>query len=302
VIVTNIDHEANIGPWQELSASGIVIKHWRMRPDARLELEDLDALLTARTRLVAFTHCSNVVGSIHDVASFSARVRAAGALSCVDGVAYAPHRRVDVRALGADFYFASLYKVYGPHLAVLHGRAAALAQLHSQNHHFVDTQRAAAQLEPGNVCYELTAGLAGIVDYLEARDREHGGAADPGSDPIAGAFALIARHEQALIAPLLEFLASHERVTLLGERRSDADLRVATIAFSVRDLHSSAIPAQLDREQLAVRFGHFYAYQAIRDLGLEECGGIVRISLVHYNTPAEVERLIAALARVLDTQ
>jgi selenocysteine lyase/cysteine desulfurase len=169
VVVTNLDHEANVGPWRRLEETGIVVREWRFRKDTlTLHVEDLEPLLSARTRLVAFTHCSNIVGTVVvDVESIAARIRAAGALSCVDGVALAPHRRIDVKALGVDFYLASLYKVYGPHLGLMFGRRELLASAKSPNHFFVPEDAVPTKLEPGNVNYELSASLPGILDYLE---------------------------------------------------------------------------------------------------------------------------------------
>ena len=287
VVVTNLDHEANIGPWRALEETGIVLREWRLRPaSATLELADLEPLLSERTRLVAFTHCSNVVGTVLDVAAITARVRAAGALSCVDGVAFAPHRRVDVRALGADFYFASVYKVFGPHLGVLYGRRERWDEAAPQSW-FFSTAGGPSRFEPGNPCYELAASLSGVVGYLEELDRHHGG---PGS--IAGAFERIAAHERVLAAPLLAFLDAHPRTRVLGPE--DAE-RLPTVAFAVEGEPASAIPPRLDRERIATRFGHFYAYRAIRDLGLLERDGVVRASMAHYNTPGEVTRLVDAL-------
>ena len=137
IIVTNADHEAHITPWMELQQRGIVIKTWRVDPASwKLRPEDLEALLTPRTRLVALTHISNVLGTINPIRNIADRVHAHGALICVDGVAYAPHRQVDVQALDVDFYAFSLYKVYGPHLAMLYGKGEHLLALPSYNHFF----------------------------------------------------------------------------------------------------------------------------------------------------------------------
>ena len=295
VVVTNVDHEANIGPWRGLEERGIVVREWRFDPGSlALELGDLDGLLSERTRLVAFTHGSNVIGTVHDVRAIAERVRAAGALSCVDGVAVAPHRRIDVASLGTDFYFLSLYKVYGPHLAVLHGRRELLEAAHGQYLFFHGEDAVPVKLEPGNPCYELAAATPGIVEYLEELDRAHGGAGG-----LDGAFARIAVHEAELAAPLLAFLDGHPRARIVGLGAADPTRRVPTISFTVEGLSSSAVIAELDARRLAARFGHFYAYRLVRDLGLPTGEGVVRVSLVHYNTPDEVARLVAALTEIL---
>jgi cysteine desulfurase family protein (TIGR01976 family) len=295
VSVTNVDHETNVGAWRRLEASGIVLREWRVRPDTcELHPDDLAELLGERTRLVAFTHCSNIVGSITDVAACTALARAAGALTCVDAVAYAPHRRVDVRALGVDFYFASLYKVYGPHLGVMFGRKEVLLETGSINHFFVGEDELPRKFEPGGVNYELVASLPGITEYLGTLGAEGG---TPST--LEHAFEQIAAHEEALVTPLLAFLDAHPAVTIVGDRSPSSARRVPTVSFTVAGRDASEIPPLLDERQIAVRFGHFYAYRLIRDLGLLERDGVVRVSLVHYNTPGEVARLVEVLAEVL---
>ena len=298
VIVTDLDHEANIGPWRRLAESGIVVKEWPFDVESgRLRLEELEPLLGPRTRLVAFTHCANVIGDLHDAATFCRRIREAGALSCVDGVAFAPHRRVDVRELGCDVYALSFYKVYGPHIAALFGRREVLLGARGQSHHFVGEEQVPQKLEPGGVCYELAAGLPGVVEYLEGLDARH--REDGAAGTLEGAFERIAAYEMDLAAPLLGFLEEHPRVRLFGGARADAETRVPTVAFAVDGLDASVLPEQLERRQLAVRYGHFYAPRAIERLGLAERGGIVRVSLVHYNAHGEVLRLIDALDELL---
>ncbi len=296
VLVTNLDHEANIGPWRKLEETGIVVREWRVRPDGELALEDLDSLLCERTRLVAVAHVSNVVGSIVDVAEVARRAHAVGALCCADGVAFAPHRRVDVAALGVDFYLVSLYKVFGPHMGVLFGREELLLQLASSNHFFVGADALPVKHEPGNPSYELAASLAGILEYLRAVG-EHHGLAD--SSDLGAAFDLLARHEEQLVRPLLAFLQEHSRTQLVGRAAADRHLRVPTVSFTVEGMSSGALPPLLEERQLAVRFGHFYAYRLVRDLGLLEREGVVRVSLAHYNSPEEVERLVEALGALL---
>ena len=294
VVVTDLDHEANIGAWRELEETGIVVREWRCDPDTyALKPEDLAELLSDRTRLVAFSHCSNLVGEIQDVQAISQVAHEAGALVYVDGVAYAPHRRVDVDELGADLYVASLYKVYGPHLSALHFGEELIAMSKSQNHFFIGNDEGPYKLEPGNVNHELTASLPGIVDYLEELDRHHGG-----KGTIDGAFDKITAHESELAAPLLQFLDEHPRVRLLGRPVAD-ERRAPTVSFVPLEQRASEVPPKMDEQRVAVRWGHFYAHRFCSRFGLHENDGVVRASMVHYNTPAEVERLIEAFDRVL---
>jgi cysteine desulfurase family protein (TIGR01976 family) len=300
VIITQLDHEANIGPWTRLAESGIEVLTWKLRPEtASLELDDLAPLLDERVKLVCMTHCANVVGRIHDVGAVAAAVHQVGAQLCVDGVAYAPHRLVDVAALGVDYYLLSLYKVYGPHLGLLWGKAELLEAARSQNHHFL-ADAMPYKLEPGGASHELCAGVPGIGEYLLAIDEHHHGrAAVEDRAAFARVFELFAAHEQQLAERLLAFLRGHPKVRIIGPATSDADVRVPTIAFTVEGRRASEIPALLDARKLAIRWGHFYAVQAIEALGLTQGEGVVRVSMAHYNTLAEVDRLVQALDEVL---
>ncbi|MCP3916447.1 MAG: cysteine desulfurase-like protein [bacterium] len=301
VVVTTLDHETNVGPWASLRAQGIEVREWRMRSEtATLELEDLEPHLSPRTRLVAFTACSNITGTFPDAKAIIERIHAAGALACIDAVAFAPHRRVDVAALDADFCFFSLYKVFGPHQSALFGKRELLEHARSQNHFFFDETDVPDKLEPGGVNHELVASLPGILDYVDAVHRHHGGDESATSDErLAQVFERFAAHEAQLAAPLLSYLAERDDVRVIGAPSADPTRRVPTISFVVRDVDASTIPPALDARQVAVRFGHFYARRAIEQLGLLERNGVVRVSLLHYNTPEEVERLLAGLDEVL---
>ncbi len=301
VVVTDLDHESNIGPWRALESEGVTVREWRFRRESGdLHAEDLDALLGPRTRLVCFTHCANVVGTLHDAAGLVRRIHAAGALACVDGVAFAPHRLVDVKALGADFYAVSLYKTFGPHLGLLYGRRELLERAASQNHFFVGPGELPGKFEPGGVPHELAASLPAIPEYLLGLEAKlHEGGTGPEPERLARAFGAIAAHEAALAAPLLAFLAGRAGVRVVGEPTADPQRRVPTVAFTLDGRDAADIPAALDAAGVAIRYGHFYAHRAIEAMGLLPRHGVVRVSMAHYNTPAEVGRLIEALDRVL---
>jgi cysteine desulfurase family protein (TIGR01976 family) len=300
IVVTNLDHETNIGAWRALEAEGLVIREWRFDPGLmELTLAGLEPLLHQRTRLVCFTHCSNLVGTLHDAATVIRRVHDAGALACVDGVACAPHRSVDVKALDADFYFLSIYKVFGPHLGALYGKRDLLLRARGQNHFFVAEDEIPYKLEPGNVVHELAAALPAVLEYLLALDEHHHpGSSAPEPARLARVFADITAHETTLVAPLLDFLRSRRGVRVLGRTAAGAH-RAPTVSFVAEGRDSSEFPARLEAERIAIRYGHFYAHRAIEALGLHPRNGVVRVSMAHYNTPAEVGRLIAALDRAL---
>ena len=291
IIVSAADHAANVGPWQRLAARGMVIRFWPVDPDSgRLDTAALEPLLNPRTRLVCFTHCSNVIGAIEPAAALVKRIHAAGALALVDGVAFAPHRQVDVQAIGADFYVLSLYKVFGPHLSLLHIKQALFRKLPGINHPFISEDDLPYKLQPGNANYELTWGAAGIPDHLQALGQ---------GDPAAG-WNAIAAHESLLVAHLLDWLSSKSGVRVIGPATSDASERVAIVSFTARGHRPADLVAATDAQGVGIRHGHFYSPWLIDALGLADNGGVVRVSMAHYNSMAEVERLIHALDPVLD--
>ncbi|NNK37023.1 MAG: aminotransferase class V-fold PLP-dependent enzyme, partial [Xanthomonadales bacterium] len=174
VIVTNQDHEANVGAWSRLEDDGIVVREWKIDPEtAELHAMDLEALLGPRTRAVAFTHCSNVVGSINPVREITDLVHGAGAIAIVDGVSFCPHALPDIPSLGADIYLFSLYKVYGPHLGVMYLRAGLNAELPYQGH-FFNAGKPQARFTPAGPDHAQIAAVNGVMDYLEAVNAHHG--------------------------------------------------------------------------------------------------------------------------------
>lgn len=300
VIVTNCDHEANITPWRELARQGVVVKTWYTNPNTfALDLADLDALLTPKTRLVAVTHTSNILGTINPIRQIADRVHASGALICVDGVAYAPHRRVDVQALDVDFYTFSLYKVYGPHLALLYGKREHLLALPSYNHDFIKATDIPYKFQPGGSSHELGYSLTAIPEYLHQLAQHHGGDAPDTSAQLDQAFDLIQAHEAALSDRLLAFLHSQPHVRVIGRPDAAPEHRVPTIAFVIEGTSSAQIPPKLDPHHIGIRYGHFYAKRLIEDLDLTGHDGVVRVSMVHYNTLAECDRLIEVLKAIL---
>lgn len=297
LIVTNQDHEANIGAWSRLHADGAVIREWKIDPDsAELNPRDLETLLNSRTRVVAFTHCSNVVGSINPVREISDLVHRAGALAFVDGVAFSPHGLPDVAALGADLYFFSLYKVYGPHLGAMFMRRELNAQLPSQGH-FFNAESPGKRFTPAGPDHAQIATVNGVMEYLHAVADRHGFDGKPVQDKAAGVRRLFRDHETALLQPLLDHLSRHPRVRLIG--RSRATDRAPTVAFTVKGQSSAELAERLAEAKFGVGVGNFYAYRLVKALGIDTEDGAVRVSFVHYTSKEEVERIIDALDRVL---
>ena len=295
IIVTNTDHEANIGGWTRLEKAGAVIKFWKVNLESlELQLTDLQKLLSPRTRWVAMTHASNILGTINPVAQVAKLVHDAGARLMVDAVAYAPHRLVDVQASGADAYVFSFYKVFGPHLAVLWGKREMLLRLPSLNHYFIGTEVLPYKLQPGNVNYELSYGCIGISDYLCAMGAAHGGTGSA-RQLMQTAFDTFEKHENLLAERLLAYLRGKTGVRIVGLPAQTVGERVPTISFTAKGRQSESIVRHLDQFNIGIRFGDFYAKRLIEALKLESQGGVVRVSMAHYNTLEEIDKLIGHL-------
>ena len=295
VILTEFDHESNIGPWHLLAERGVTFKTWSVnRDDYSIDLEALDALLTERTKLVCVTHCSNILGTVNPVRAIADRVHAAGARLCVDAVAYAPHRAVDVQAFDADFYLFSFYKTFGPHFAVLYGRHDHLLGLDGLYHHFYGRERVPHKLEPGNVSYEAAWSCTAIVDYLDGLGGGTGTRA-----AIDAAFEAIAEQEERLSARFLDWLDTRNDLAVIGSRDPDRATRVPTISFKPVSGEADALVRRVDAARVGIRHGDFHSRRLVEALGLAERGGVLRASMVHYNTVDEVDRLIGALERAL---
>ncbi len=300
IIVTDCDHEANITPWLELQKRGIIIKTWRTNLNSlSLELADLETLLTPRTRLVSLTHTSNVLGQINPIRSIADLVHQTGALLCVDGVGYAPHRLVDVQAMDVDFYVFSYYKVYGPHHALLYGKRKLLLSLPGFNHDFIGSDQVPYKFQPGGANYELSYSTLGIQDYLVHLNQHHSNGADSLRKQLIKSFERITDHEAQLSQRLLKFLNDKPKVKVIGPTLWDATVRVPTIAFTVDGVHSATVPPQVDAHKMGIRYGDFYAKRLIQALGLAEQGGVIRVSMVHYNTLEECDRLIEVLDGII---
>jgi len=299
VIVTESDHEANIGAWTRLAQAGVVVRIWRVDVERMgLRVEDLDALIGPRTKWIAMTHASNILGTVNPVAEVARRAHAAGARLCVDAVAYAPHRLVDVQACGADAVVFSFYKVFGPHYAVLWVRRELLLSLPSLNHFFIGTEVLPYKLQLGNVNYELSWGCAGIVDYLVDVGTALGALGDTRAR-MQAAFDAFMHHEDALAEQVLAWLRGRRGVRIIGLPSVDAGERVPTISFVVDGVRSEAIVKSVDTHGIGIRFGDFYARRLIEALALHKHGGVVRISIAHYNTSEEIARLLLALDQAI---
>ncbi len=305
IVVTNQDHEANGGAWRRLSEFGMVIREWEVDSvTGELDPADLDELLSEKTRLVCFPHVSNLVGSLNDVELITRKAHDAGAWVCVDGVAYAPHRRMDVKAWDVDFYLFSYYKVYGPHIACLYGKRGAMTAARNQNHFFFGEESVPQKLNPGGMMHEAVAALQGVADYLDGIywHHERGNVRDAAmlfQSRLIKVSNLFAAHEENISKPLVDYLLTRKDVRLLGRATSDGSARVPTFSFTVEGKSSAEIVAGLHRKNIAVNNHHFYAKRLLDAVGIDAEDGVVRASMVHYTSPGDVTRLVEALHAVI---
>jgi cysteine desulfurase family protein (TIGR01976 family) len=297
VIVTDLDHDANISPWLELEERGILVRRIPLlRQDSTLDLDHYERLLSPKTKLVAVGYASNALGTINDLSRIAGRARSLGAWVWVDAVHYAPHGPIDVRALGIDFLVCSAYKFFGPHLGILWGRRELLEELRVQQVRPAP-RSSPEKFETGTKNHEGLAGLVGAFEYLA----ELGGARDAArredlAVPLAQAMRSIRTYESSLASQLLDGLGSLRGLRIHGPSTlADLDKRVPTFGFTLDGVASAEVSRQLAEQGIFSWAGNHYAMTLMERLGLEAQGGVVRVGAVHYNTPAEVERLLEVL-------
>jgi len=298
VIVTNQDHEANVGVWRRLEEAGMVIREWQVNPEtAELDSAELEKLLNDRTRVVAFTHCSNIVGSMHPVREWTDKIHQAGAIAIVDGVSYAPHGLPDVDALGADIYLFSLYKVYGPHLGVMVMREALNRELPNQGH-FFNAGHPTARFTPAGPDHAQIASVNGVLDYFEEVFTHHYDEKDATAARKTSAVRALFQHtERRNLRPLLDFLSQKQAVNLVGKNMTKH--RAPTVSFTVAGRDPAQIAAQLASSKIGIANGNCYAYRLMEALEIPPAEGVVRISFVHYTSPQELDRLLEALDHIV---
>ncbi len=312
VIVTNQEHEANSTPWRRLEEGGVKVLEWKMNPEtSELEINDLEKLLTNKTKLVCVNHSSNIVGSVNDIQNIAKMVHDIGGLILVDGVSYAPHHAVDVKALAIDFYGLSLYKVFGPHLGLLfvkkdHHHLLSNESLEFQPQQYEKMTTPGAPnyvriaLNPGGVNHEEGACLAGINDYLDLLYYHH---FDKKADQfyrVQKVFGLIEAHESNMAKIFLNYVQSNSKIKLIGKTLPDTNKRQPTFSFTISsERPNKELVGELTKRKIAIQSGCFYAWRCVKALGIDTETGVIRVSLVHYNTEDEVRSLCSYLEELL---
>jgi cysteine desulfurase family protein (TIGR01976 family) len=296
IVVSDLDHEANIATWLALQRAGARIVWWKVRDDGRLHVADLEALVSEHTRLVACTAASNATGTRVDVAGVATVAHGAGADVFVDAVHFGPHGSIDVQSLGCDYLVCSGYKIFSPHMGFAWCRSDAIDRLPTFREDFIPDVMP-DKLEAGTYAYENVAGMEAVVEYLAELGQRCGASPDASRTvAVRAAMDAIAAYERTLSEALIDAVLSIDGAVVHGivGDHEGAD-RVPTVSFTVRGLEPAAIAAALAVRGVGARSGHMYAPRLMQRLNLMP-SGTVRVSLVHYNTLAEVSRFREALA------
>ena len=295
IVVTNQDHEANSGPWRRLAESEIEVREWKINDKSGLlELQELERLLDDKVRLVCFPHCSNIVGAENPIVEITAISHAAGAFVCVDGVSYAPHGFINVGDMGPDVYMFSSYKTYGPHQGVMVIRRPFGEMLPNQGHWF-NEGKLYKRFTPAGPDHAQIAACAGMADYYDSLAIHHG-VEGTVAERTKGVHDLLRKHERSILKPLLDYLSSNNSVRLIGPH--DISLKVPTVAIEL------SVPGIEAAEKLAefgimAGGGDFYGIRPLQALGIDIDKGVLRLSLVHYNSNNDVNKLLNALEDVI---
>ena len=297
IIVSCQDHEANAGAWRRLAQRGIKVIEWHVHPETgMLSLDDLDGLFSSRTKMVAYPHCSNVIGYINPVKEITQRAHEHGALSVVDGVGMAPHGFPDIKELGTDIYLFSTYKTFGPHLGVMYVDKDLIVKMENQSHFFKDGLTR-SMLTPAGPDHAQVAAVSGVLDYFDAIYEHH---FKDEATPVQRNKALnglFREHEKELMEPLLDFLRSRDDVRILGP--DQVENRAPIISIIPKNKSIDEVYAILTKHKLMLGTGNFYAVRPLMDMNIPTDPGVLRISFIHYTSKKEIDQLINGLEAAL---
>lgn len=308
IIVTQQEHESNVSPWLRLQAFGVKVRFWPISASTgALDFEWLDEHLNERTRLLCMTHSSNIVGDLNPVKAVARRIHAVGGWLLVDGVSYAPHHAIDVKALDVDIYVLSLYKLFGPHLGLMYVRGDLHERLDNQSLEQLPRLYEAYRrpgspnylriaLNPGLVNHEEVASLNGLIAYFEDLHAHHGlPQKETLHQRVADIMTLAARHESVLARRWGDWLRQQDRLELIGADESEVERRSPTWALKCHGVSPERLALALGERDVAVQSGSFYAWRCLEALGIDPATGVLRVSLAHFNTASEIDRLTDAL-------
>jgi cysteine desulfurase family protein (TIGR01976 family) len=306
IVVTNLDHEANIATWMQLEREGAKIVWWKMREDNNLHVEDLAPLLTSKTRLVACTVASHALGSIIDVAAVARLAHAAGSEVALDCVHYSPHALIDVQAFDCDYLVCSGYKVFAPHMGFMWGRLELLQALPTFREDFIP-DAPPGKIEAGTFIYENVAGMGAAVAYLEALGKNiAAGQGDPEPvsrrDAVVRAMAAIRDYEATLSDKMLQVLAAAGAVVYGIDNPARIAERVPTFCFNLPNILPAQVTETMSDRGIGIRDGHMYAPRLMKHLGLSLDTGVLRASILHYNTVEEIHEFGKVLSELVRSQ
>jgi cysteine desulfurase family protein (TIGR01976 family) len=297
IVVSDLDHEANVATWLALQSRGVEIRWWKMREDGTLHTDDLEPLLNPRTRLVACTLASNALGSLVNVKEAARLAHAAGAEIFLDAVHFAPHGPLDVQELDCDYLVCSGYKIFAPHMGFLWGKRHLLEALPTFREDFIP-DIIPTKIEVGTFVYENVAGMDAAIGYLEELGRRllPQVAASSRRARLLCAMDAIREYEASLSRELIRCLSQMDHVTIYGVTDlNHIRLRVPTMCFNLREMAGAAVSAKCAEHDIGIRDGNMYSPRLLRRLGVSPEVGVVRASLVHYNTVDEIHRFVETL-------
>ncbi len=297
IIVSCQDHEANSGAWRRLADRGMRITEWHVDPESGLlDIKELEKLISEQTKMVAFPHCSNLIGQINPVKEISDLIHKHGALSVVDGVAYAPHGMPDLNTLGADVYLFSLYKTFGPHLGLMYVNKSLLGRMQNQSH-FFKKGVARNMITPAGPDHAQIAAGNGILDYFDAVYEHHFSENALPAQRNRALVELFRAHEEVLLEHLLDFLRTRDDIQILGTARVAG--RAPTVAILPLRRPVKEVYLDLTAHKLMLGIGNYYAVRPLMDMKIPLEPGVLRISFLHYTTLGEIEQLVAGLQAAL---
>ena len=297
IIVSCQDHEANAGAWRRLAERGMKIVEWHVdREKGLLSIADLKRLFTTRTKMVAFPHCSNIIGHINPVKEITDLAHQFGALSVVDGVGFAPHGFPDLKELNADIYLFSLYKTFGTHLGLMYVKNELIKLMTNQSHFFKEGITR-SMLTPAGPDHAQIAAASGILDYFDAVYAYHFKREAKSAKKMMALNELFYAHEHKLLERLLLFLRSREDVKIIGPEATVN--RAPIVSFIPKNKNIKKVYTELIEHKLMLGLGNFYAFRPLIDMQIPTDPGVIRISFLHYTSEEEIEQLISGLKDAL---
>ena len=291
VVITELDHEANRGPWKILEDVGVIIKEVNLLDDGTLDYEDFENKITNKTVLVAMGMSSNAIGTLNDFKRIKNFIKNKKCYFLLDAVHYAPHFSIDVKEFGCDFLLCSAYKFYGPHIGILYSKPSLLDKLDTDNL-MVQNQNSPYKIETGTLNHAACNGVSKAIDFISTL-----GEGNTYRDKLVDAYKKLGAHEYKLASLLYKKLNTMEKITVIGKDFSNKK-RTPTVAFTHKHKTPNEICKILGENNICAWAGHFYALKAIQKLKLEKIGGVTRLGICVYNTEEEIRKTIDLISKI----